>query len=138
MLSKRFVDASFEFRNKTLAGQPEQKPRWKRGVAAVNGQLGEAVGRVYVARYFPPESKAKMIDLVGNIRGVLKARLDTLDWMSPETKAQAQDKLANFTVKIGYPDKWRDYSKLEIKADDVYGNALRSSAFDWRYTTSSA
>jgi putative endopeptidase len=86
-----------------------------------------------VARYFPPESKAKMIDLVGNIRTVLKARLETLDWMSPETKAQAQDKLANFTVKIGYPDKWRDYSKLEIKADDVYGNALRASAFDWRH-----
>ncbi len=133
LLSKRFVDASFAFRNKTLAGQPEQKPRWKRAVASVNDQLGEAVGRVYVARYFPPESKAKMIDLVGNIRGVLKARLETLDWMSPQTKVQAEDKLAQFTVKIGYPDKWRDYSKLVIKADDVYGNALRSGAFEWRH-----
>ena len=133
LLSKRFVDASFAFRNKTLAGQPEQKPRWKRAVAAVNGELGESVGRVYVARYFPPESKAKMVDLVGNIRGVLKVRLETLDWMSPQTKAQAEDKLAQFTVKIGYPDKWRDYSKLVIKADDVYGNALRSGAFEWRH-----
>ncbi|MBO9707087.1 MAG: M13 family metallopeptidase [Caulobacter sp.] len=133
MLSKRFVDASFAFRNKTLSGQPEQKPRWKRAVAAVNDELGEAVGQVYVARYFPPESKAKMVDLVGNIRAVLKTRLDNLDWMSPETKAQAQDKLAKFTVKIGYPDKWRDYSKLEIKADDLYGNAIRSGAFEWRH-----
>ena len=133
MLSKRFADASFEFRNKTLSGQPEQKPRWKRAVAQVNDQLGEAVGRVYVARYFPPESKAKMVDLVGNLRGALKVRLDNLTWMSSETKAQAQDKLAKFTVKIGYPDKWRDYSKLAIKADDPYGNAIRSAAFDWRH-----
>jgi putative endopeptidase len=132
MLSKRFVDASFAFRNKTLAGQPEQRPRWKRGVAAVNNELGEAVGRVYVARYFPPESKAKMVELVGNIRATLKTRLDNLDWMSPETKAQAQAKLSQFTVKIGYPDTWRDYSKLTIKPDDVYGNAIRAAAFDWR------
>jgi putative endopeptidase len=133
MLSKRFVDASFAFRNKTLNGQPEQRPRWKRGVSAVNGQLGEAVGRVYVARYFPPESKAKMIELVGNVRAALKTRLDGLTWMSPETKAQAQDKLALFTVKIGYPDTWRDYSKLVIKPDDAYGNAMRASAFRWRH-----
>ncbi|MGR4862638.1 M13 family metallopeptidase [Caulobacter sp. LARHSG274] len=133
MLSKRFVDASFAFRNKTLAGQPEQKPRWKRGVAAVNDQLGEAVGRVYVARYFPPESKAKMVDLVANIRGALKVRLENLDWMSPQTKAQALTKLSQFTVKIGYPDKWRDYSRLVIKDDDAYGNALRSGAFEWRH-----
>ncbi len=133
LLSKRFVDASFEFRNKTLSGQPEQRPRWKRGVAQVNDALGEAVGRVYVARYFPPESKAKMDALVVNVRSALKARLENLDWMSPETKAQALDKLAKFNVKIGYPDKWRDYSKLAIKADDAYGNSLRSAAFEWRY-----
>jgi putative endopeptidase len=133
LLSKRFADASFAFRGKTLSGQPEQKPRWKRGVGMVNGTLGEAVGRVYVARYFPPESKAQMIELVGNIRSTLKARLDNLDWMSPETKVQAQDKLAQFTVKIGYPDKWRDYSKLVIKADDAYGNAQRAGAFEWRH-----
>jgi len=131
-LSKRFVDANFDFRSKTLAGQPEQRPRWKRGVAVVNDQLGEAVGRVYVARYFPPQSKAKMIDLVDNIRGALKVRIDNLTWMSPETKAEAQAKLAQFTVKIGYPDVWRDYSKLTIRADDAYGNSLRASAFTWR------
>jgi putative endopeptidase len=133
LLSKRFVDASFEFRNKTLSGQPEQKPRWKRGVASVNNGLGEAVGRVYVARYFPPESKAKMDALVVNIQAALKTRLENLDWMSPETKAQALDKLSKFTVKIGYPNTWRDYTKLEIKADDSYGNRLRSGAFEWRH-----
>ncbi len=133
LLSKRFVDASFEFRNKTLSGQPEQRPRWKRGVGRVNDLLGEAVGKDYVASYFPPDSKAKMIDLVGNIRAVLKTRIDNLDWMSPETKVKAQEKLAKFTVKIGYPDKWRDYAKLEIKDDDAYGNDLRAGAFDWRY-----
>ena len=132
MLSKRFADASFEFNSKTLSGQPEQRPRWKRGVAQVNAQLGEAVGRVYVAQYFPPESKAKMLALVGNIQTALKGRLENLTWMSPDTKAQALDKLSKFTVKIGYPDTWRDYSKLVIKADDSYGNRLRSSAFDWR------
>ena len=133
MLSKAFVDAEFEFRAKELNGQPEQKPRWKRGVAFVNGTLGEAVGRVYVARYFPAESKTKMLSLVGDIRTALKARIEKLDWMSDETKGRALDKLAKFNVKIGYPDKWRDYSKLEVRADDLYGDALRATAFDWRY-----
>lgn len=133
MLSKRFVDANFAFRGKTLSGQPEQRPRWKRGVAQVNGALGEAVGKVYVAEYFPPESKAKMIDLVANLRTALKARLESLDWMGPETKTLALDKLSKFTVKIGYPDKWRDYSKLEIRPDDAYGNSLRAGAFEWRH-----
>lgn len=133
MLSKRFVDANFEFRNKTLSGQPEQRPRWKRAVASVNGTLGEAVGKEYVATYFPPESKAKMVALVGDIRTVLKTRIDNLDWMGADTKVKAQDKLAKFTVKIGYPDKWRDYSKLEIKEGDAYGNAMRAGAWDYRY-----
>ncbi|MFZ5668555.1 MAG: M13 family metallopeptidase [Pseudomonadota bacterium] len=133
LLSKRFVDANFEFRSKTLAGQPEQKPRWKRGVAFVNGVLGEPVGKVYVARYFPPESKAKMQALVANIRAAMKARIERLDWMGPETKARALDKLAKFGVKIGYPDRWRDYSGLEIRADDLYGDAMRAAAFEWRY-----
>jgi len=133
MLSKRFVDAQFEFRNKTLAGQPEQRPRWKRGVGAVNGMMGEAVGKEYVAAYFPPASKAKMDALVGDIRTALKTRIDNLDWMGPETKVKAQDKLAKFTVKIGYPDKWRDYSKLEIKEGDAYGNAMRAGAFEYRH-----
>ncbi|WP_419253183.1 M13 family metallopeptidase [Caulobacter sp. ErkDOM-YI] len=132
MLSKRFVDASFAFRNKTLSGQPEQRPRWKRGVAQVNGILGEAVGKDYVAAYFPPESKAKMLDLVANIRSAMKTRIDNLDWMSAETKVKAQDKLTKFTVKIGYPDVWEDYSKLEIKDNDAYGNAQRAGVWAWR------
>jgi len=133
LLSKRFVDASFEFRNKALAGQPQQRPRWKRGVAQVNGLLGEAVGKEYVAAYFPPESKAKMVALVGDIRTVLKTRIDNLDWMGAETKTKAQEKLSKFGVKIGYPDKWRDYSKLEIKEGDAYGNVIRAGAWDYRY-----
>ncbi|WGM37822.1 M13-type metalloendopeptidase [Caulobacter sp. NIBR1757] len=132
MLSKRFVDANFEFRSKTLGGQPEQRPRWKRGVAFTNNMVGESVGRIYVARYFPPESKAKMISLVGDIRSALKTRIEGLPWMSPETKVKALDKLAKFTVKIGYPEEWRDYSALTIKADDLYGNATRAGAYEWR------
>jgi putative endopeptidase len=131
-LSKRFVDASFAFHNKELGGQPEQRPRWKRASAFMDGAIGESIGRVYVARYFPPESKAKMDALVGDIRTVLKARIEKLTWMGPETKAKALEKLAKFTVKIGYPTKWRDYDALVLKADDLYGNALRADAFDWR------
>ncbi|WP_454718249.1 M13 family metallopeptidase [Caulobacter segnis] len=133
LLSKRFADAAFEFRNKTLSGQPEQRPRWKRGVAQVNTMLGEAVGKEYVAAYFPPDSKAKMVSLVGDIRTTLKTRIDASSWMGAETKAKAQDKLAKFTVKIGYPDKWRDYSKLEIKEADAYGNLMRTGAWDYRH-----
>jgi len=132
MLSKRFVDANFEFRAKTLSGQPEQRPRWKRGVAQVNGILGEAVGKDYVAAYFPPESKAKMLELVANVRSAMKVRIDNLDWMSAETKVKAQDKLTKFTVKIGYPEVWEDYSKLEIKEDDAFGNAQRAGVWAWR------
>ena len=132
MLSRRFVDANFEFRSKTLGGQPEQRPRWKRGVAFTNNMVGESVGRIYVARYFPPESKAKMISLVADIRTAMKMRIEGLPWMSPETKLKALDKLAKFTVKIGYPEEWRDYSGLTIKADDLYGNATRAGAYEWR------
>ncbi|RAK56822.1 M13 family metallopeptidase [Phenylobacterium deserti] len=132
LLSKRFVDANFEFRSKTLAGQPEQRARWKRAVSTVNGQLGESVGRVYVARYFPPESKAKMDDLVANIRTAMRGRIEKLQWMGPETRERALDKLNKFNVKIGYPTKWRDYSALVIKADDPYGNSERATAFEWR------
>ncbi|WP_269715319.1 M13 family metallopeptidase [Caulobacter sp. NIBR2454] len=131
-LSKAFVDAQFDFRGKTLSGQPEQRPRWKRGVANVNGMMGEAVGRAYVAQYFPPESKAKMLKLVADIRAALHDRIEALPWMGAETKAKALDKLSKFTVKIGYPDEWRDYSGLTIRKDDLYGNVLRSSAFEWK------
>jgi putative endopeptidase len=130
-LSKAFVDNSFEFRNKTLQGQPEQKPRWRRAVTATNGALGEAVGEQYVATYFPPEAKAKMDALVNDLRTAMGGRIERLDWMSPETKARALDKLSKFTVKIAYPSKWRDYSGLTVKADDLYGNVERASAFEW-------
>jgi putative endopeptidase len=132
-LSDDFVQARFEFRAKTLAGQPQLQPRWKRGVSVVDGQIGEALGQLYVAAYFPPESKAKMEALVGDILGAMKGRIQNLDWMSPPTKAKALEKLAKFTVKIGYPDKWRDYSTLRIVDEDLYGNVARASAFDWDY-----
>ncbi|ACG79201.1 peptidase M13 family protein [Phenylobacterium zucineum HLK1] len=132
LLSKRFVQANFEFRNKELAGQPELQARWKRAAAFMDRAIGESIGRVYVARYFTPDAKAKMDDLVANIRTAMAARIDKLEWMGPETKAQAHDKLRKFTVKIGYPEAWRDYAKLELKPNDLYGNALRAGAFQWR------
>ena len=131
LLSKRFVQARFDFRSATLTGQLEQQPRWKRSVEFVNGVLGESVGRLYVERYFPAESKAMMADLVGNIRKAMKLRIEKLDWMSAETKVQAMDKLAKFGVKIGYTDQWRDYSALTLQADDLMGNSLRAGAYEW-------
>jgi len=130
-LSKPFVDAAFEFRNKTLSGQLEQRPRWKRAVSAVNRAMGEAVGRVYVAAYFPPEAKATMEALVANIRTSLVARIQRVTWMTDATKQRALQKLAQLTVKIGYPSKWRDYSALSIDADLV-GDVNRAAAFEWR------
>ena len=132
-LSAPFVDARFDFRNKTLQGQPEPPVRWKRAVASVNGALGEGVGKIYVDEYFPPEAKAQMLALVGNIKTVLSKRIDALDWMTPATKAQAQRKLALFTVKIAYPDKFRDYSALQVSPTDLYGDVKRSRTFEWEY-----
>jgi len=131
LLPKRFVDAQFEFRSKELAGQPEQRARWKRAVAATDGALGEAVGEIYVERYFPASAKAQMLELVGNIKTALGHRIENLEWMSPDTKKQALDKLAHFTVKIAYPDKFRDYSKLEISPTDLYGDVKRARQFEW-------
>jgi putative endopeptidase len=131
-LSKPFVDASFEFRSKTLSGQQAQRPRWKRAVSAVNRAMGESVGRVYVATYFPPEAKAKVLTLVANIRTALAARMQQVTWMSDATKQRALQKLAQLTVKIGYPDKWRDYSALTVSADDLVGDVVRAAAFEWR------
>jgi putative endopeptidase len=130
-LSDRFVQARFAFRNHDLAGQPEIQPRWKRGVGFVNRTLGEAVGRLYVAQYFTPDAKAKMDSLVGHLKDALNARLQQVDWMSPETRAKAVEKLSQFTVKVGYPAKWRDYSSLIIRSDDLYGDAERAAIFDW-------
>jgi putative endopeptidase len=132
-LSKPFADARFEFFGRTLTGQELQRPRWKRGVSAVNGALGDAVGELYVARYFPPESKAKMEALIANLKTALGHRIENLEWMSPATKKEALRTLANYDVQVGYPKKWRDYSGLEIRADDLYGNVERSEAFEWAY-----
>jgi putative endopeptidase len=132
-LAKPFVDARFDFRGKVLTGQQAQRPRWKRGVQVVDTQIGEALGKVYVQAYFPPESKAKMLALVSDIRTAMKGRIERLDWMSQPTKTKALEKLAAFTVKIGYPDKWRDYSALTITDDDLYGNINRASTFDWNF-----
>ena len=132
-LSRRFADAQWEFRSRDLQGQPMQRSRDKRGISFAEGMLGEAVGRQYVAEYFPAESKAKMEALVANLRIALSNRIRTYSWMSPETQAAAQEKLAKFTVKIGYPNKWRDYSGLEIRPDDLFGNTERAGAFQWQY-----
>jgi putative endopeptidase len=130
-LAKPFDDAHFAFRNKTLAGQQIPAPRWKRGVQLVDNQIGEALGKLYVEAYFPAESKAKMLVLVGDIRAAMRARIEKLDWMSPATKAKAYEKLDGLRVKIGYPDSWRDYSKLTLKDGDLYGNVERAAAFEW-------
>jgi len=132
-LSQDFDQAHYAFRDKMLSGQPEQKPRWKRGVALVDSQIGEALGHIYVDAYFPAESKAKMEALVGDIKTAMKGRIEKLAWMSPATKARALEKLAKFNVKIGYPDKWRDYSGLRVKDGDLYGNVERAIAFEWDY-----
>jgi putative endopeptidase len=132
LLSKCFTEAHFQFHSVTLAGQPQEKPRWKRGVDFVNGALGESVGKIYVQRYFPAESKEMMATLVTNIRMAMQVRIDQLDWMGAETKVQAQEKLSKFGVKIGYPSTWRDYSALDLKAGDLYGNSQRSRAFEWQ------
>ena len=130
-LSKAFVDASFDFNGRTLSGQPEQRVRWKRGVAVLNRHIGEAVGQLYVAAYFPPEAKAKMEALVGDLRIAMRARIERVSWMTEATRAKALEKLAQFHVKIAYPDKWRDYSALTLTADDLYGDVQRSAAFEW-------
>jgi putative endopeptidase len=130
-LSDRFVQVRYQFRNKTLGGQPEIQPRWKRAVAFVNRSLGEDVGRMYVAKYFTPDAKAKMDALVGNIETALHARIARVAWMSPQTKAKAEQKLSMLTIKIGYPAKWRDYSAYRVTDDDLYGDAERAGAFEW-------
>ncbi len=132
-LSKAFVQARFDFRSKELGGQPELAARWKRGVRTVNGQLGEAVGEVYVAKYFPPSSKAKMEALIGDLKSAFAKHIEGLTWMGPESKKEAMAKLARYDVQVGYPKKWRDYSGLEIRPDDAYGNGERSVAFEWDY-----
>lgn len=133
LLSQAFVDNSFDFYSKQLREIKEQKPRWKRGVQLVEGALGESLGQIYVKKYFSAEKKQRMEVLVQNLMKAYSQSIDKLDWMSPTTKVQAQKKLASFAVKIGYPNKWRDYSALEIKNNDLIGNVIRSREFEHQY-----
>jgi predicted metalloendopeptidase len=130
-LDKKYVDERFAFYGTTLSGIPQNRPRWQRGVALVDSSIGEALGRVYVAKYFPPESKARMEKLVANLLLAYKQSIDGLDWMGQATKKEAQAKLAKITPKIGYPAKWRDYSKLVIGPDDLVGNVMRARRFEY-------
>ena len=131
-LSKVFVNEDFAFDGKVLTGQPEIKPRWKRGADLTTMALGEAVGKLYVARYFPPQAKKEADLLVKNIIAAMDVRLSNLTWMDPKTKAEARAKLAGFTPKIGYPSKWRDYTKLDVRRGDALGNVLRAHEFEFQ------
>ncbi len=130
-LNKAFVDERFDFYGKTLSGVKEMEPRWKRGVGAIERSQGESLGKLYVAEYFPPERKARMEALVKNLLVAYKQSIDKLDWMSPATKKEAQAKLAKFTPKIGYPNKWKDYSALVVARDDLVGNVMRSREVEY-------
>jgi putative endopeptidase len=129
-LPKRFDQESFDFYGRKLEGQPEQRPRWKRCSSGVDNSLGEALGEVYVSQYFPGDSKAKTLEMVHDIESAMDHDLDTLDWMSAETKVRAKEKLHAVADKIGYPEHWRDYSKLTVAPDDAFGNAQRATAFE--------
>jgi putative endopeptidase len=133
-LSDDFVNENFEFYGRTLSGRQELRPRWKRVVDNVNSALGEAVGQMYVARYFPPEAKARMLRLVKNLQETLGERIQSATWMEEATKAKAMEKLQTFHIKIGYPEQWRDYSSLVINNDSYFDNILRANAFEVAYT----
>jgi putative endopeptidase len=132
VLPKAFDDEAFDFYGRTLNGQQQQQDRWKRAVSALNRDLGEAVGELYVQRYFPPASRQKMMELVENLRATYRERIEQLPWMTDATKKVALEKLAAFRPKIGYPDKWRDYTALSIVKGDAFGNATRSAVFEWQ------
>jgi putative endopeptidase len=132
-LSSAFVNENFAFFGTTLSGTPELKDRWKRGVALVEGGLGEAVGQIFVERHFPPAAKDRMVELVANLIDAYRVDIAALDWMSEQTKAKAYEKLDKFTPKIGYPDKWREYSSLKISATDLIGNLNAIAQFQAAY-----
>ena len=147
-LSKEFTDAYFELHNKTLSGQKEQQARWKRAITTVSGgdfgvgdrfgtfgTMGFGVGQLYTAKYFPPEAKAKIQSLVDNLKAAYRARIEKLDWMGADTKKEALKKLDTYTIKVGYPDHARDYSKLVIRGDDLTGNVKRCAQLDWDFYT---
>ncbi|MEO8850466.1 MAG: M13-type metalloendopeptidase, partial [Allobranchiibius sp.] len=129
-LTSALIEANFEFYGKTLTGVPQLRERWKRGVALVEGSLGEVAGQLYVERHFPPHAKERMVTLVDNLIEAYRRDFQTLSWMSDETRARALDKLSKFTPKIGYPDKWRDYSALLVDATDLLGNVVRAAQFE--------
>ncbi|MBS1097571.1 M13 family metallopeptidase [Gluconobacter sphaericus] len=132
-LSSTFYDASFEFNSHTLSGVAQQSPRWKRAVRVTNGALGWALGREYVARYFPPSAQAQITDLVQKVKASFHDRLEHNSWMDEPTRKAALNKLDHFAIQVGYPKKWWDYSKLDIRKGDVYGNAVRGAAFSWQH-----
>jgi putative endopeptidase len=144
-LSRAFADARFKLRDQVLAGQKEQKVRWKRGILAVGGgdcgaapescfgTLNWGVGQLYSARYFPPATKARISALVADVKAAFRARMEKLDWMGPATKAEALAKLDTYTVKVGYPDKWRDYSRVAIRRDDLVGDVRAAAVADWAF-----
>jgi putative endopeptidase len=129
---KAIVQEDFDFNGKVVSGQPENQPRWKRGTDATTNALGEAIGKLYVAKYFPPETKRQADLLINNLIQAMDQRLANLTWMDPTTKREARAKLAKFTPKIGYPSKWRDYSTLSIKRGDALGNAMRAEEFEYQ------
>jgi predicted metalloendopeptidase len=131
-LPKAFVDERFAFAGTVLRGIPQNRPRWKRGMDLLDGAMGEAIGRLYVDRYFPPQNKARMEALVANLLEAYRRDIDTLDWMSAETKKGAQAKLSKLVTKIGYPNAWRDYGDLTVSRDDLWGNVVRAAEFEYR------
>ncbi|MCU7994815.1 M13 family peptidase [Shewanella glacialipiscicola] len=132
LLSKNFVDLNFAFKSKTLMGIEEQQPRWKKAVDGADQVIGELVGEEYVKQYFKPEAKARMETMIKNLIKGFEVSINELEWMTPETKIAAQEKLSKFTYKIGYPDKWKDYSGLDIKADELVGNYMRYAQFEYQ------
>jgi putative endopeptidase len=134
-LPARFVDANFAFNSTYLQGVPTISERWKRALRSTNAMLGEAVGQLYVEKYFPPESMAKMEKLTQDVKAAYRARLERNEWMSPATREKALAKLDAFATQIGYPKKWRDYSSYEVKPDDLFGNVERGEAFEWKRET---
>ncbi len=131
-LSKPFVDERFAFTGTVLQGVPANRPRWQRGLALIDGSMGEALGELYVAKYFPPQNKARIRALVDNLIAAYRGEIATLDWMSPPTRKGALAKLDKLMIKVGYPDKWRDYGTLQIRRDDLYGNIERADEFEYR------
>ncbi len=133
VLPEAFVNENFDFYGKTLSGTPQLRDRWKRGISQVEGAMGEAVGKLYVEKHFPPAAKARMDELVRNVVAAYRERITNLEWMGPETRKQALEKLAKFTPKIGYPDVWRNYAQLKVVRGDALGNARRANQFEFDY-----